>query len=250
MKKEKRLLTRSSLRDVVIFCTLISSLFYPFHTTSVVVGFSLLLAGCVLHILAKGVLIRNVVLCNQGIYAIIRHPYYLANYLIDCSFCVLSGSPYLIMIYPFAFFWSYGPTLRSEEAVLASMHGSSFLIDSFEIPQVFPDRSSLKGWQRMLEGFSKKRITFKECARIARFCSVGFIIGFVHQVKTGPLTALNPLFHPTWNDYDEFLFMVMASASLAVSLAFLAMAHDRSAARCQCNRPRAEEARADLSIGT
>ena len=91
-----------------------------------VIGFCLLAIGCFLHIVAKGVLIRNVVLCNRGIYAVVRHPYYLANYLIDSSLCVLSGNLYLVAAYPFLFFWSYGPTLRKEESFLASKYGDAF----------------------------------------------------------------------------------------------------------------------------
>ena len=66
-------------------------------------------------------MIRNRVLCTQGAYAVVRHPYYLANYLIDIGFCLASGNVYLVLAYPFLFFWAYGPTLRSEESLLASL---------------------------------------------------------------------------------------------------------------------------------
>ena len=92
MKIEKHLLTRSNLRDLIILCCLVSSTIYSNSVATMVFGFFLLAIGCFLHIVAKGILIRNVVLCNRGIYAVVRHPYYLANYLIDCSFCVLSGN--------------------------------------------------------------------------------------------------------------------------------------------------------------
>jgi protein-S-isoprenylcysteine O-methyltransferase Ste14 len=53
----------------------------------------------------------------------VRHPYYLANYLIDTAFCLLSGNSYLLLAYPFLFFWSYGPTFRKEETALKGRHG-------------------------------------------------------------------------------------------------------------------------------
>ena len=53
----------------------------------------------------------------------VRHPYYLSNFAIDYSFCVLSGNPYLLLIYPFLFFWSYQPTMSEEEHFLHSIHG-------------------------------------------------------------------------------------------------------------------------------
>ncbi len=223
MKTEKNLLTRSNVRDIVILCSFASSAFYHNSTTTMTIGFCLLALGCFLHIVAKGILVRNVMLCNRGIYGVVRHPYYLANYLIDSGFCVLSGNPYLVAAYPFLFFWAYGPTLRKEEKFLASKYGDSFQDDSFNIPQLFPDKSSLKGWRGFFEGFSIKRITLKECARITRFCSLAFAIVLVHAVNIKPLRELGYLFHPTRNDYDEFSFMLLAAIFFFVSLIFVVM---------------------------
>lgn len=223
MKDKKNLLTRSNLRDIVIICSFVSSAIFNLSVAAEAVGFCLLAIGCFLHIVAKGVLIRNVVLCDRGIYAIVRHPYYLANYLIDSSFCVLSGNPYLIAAYPLLFFWAYGPTIRNEEKFLASKYRDSFQDDSFNIPQVFPDRASLKGWRGLFQGFSFSRVTLKERARVARFCSAGFAIMLVQAVN---LRQLRPLFYPTRTDYDEFSFMVLAAVFLLVSIVFVLM--DRS----------------------
>jgi hypothetical protein len=221
VKTEKHLLTRSNLRDLIILCCLASSAIYGNSVTTMVFGFFLLAIGCFLHIAAKGILVRNVVLCNRGVYAVVRHPYYLANYLIDCSFCVLSGNPYLFMAYPFLFFWSYGPTLRKEEQFLASKYGDAFVNDSFNIPQVFPDKASLKGWRGFFEGFSIRRISLKECSRITRFCSLGFAIMLIHGLKIGNLRELSYLFQPTRNDYNEFSFMLLAAAFFFLSLIFM-----------------------------
>ena len=150
----------------------------------------------------------------------IRHPYYLANYLIDSSFCVLSGNPYLVVAYPFLFFWSYGPTLRKEEKFLASKYGDEFLNDCFNIPQLFPDKSSLERCRALFEGFSLKRITLKEYARIARFCSSGFAIMLIHAAN---LHELRYLLHPTRNAYDGFSFMLLAATFFFLSLIFMLM---------------------------
>ena len=222
MKTKKNLLTRSNVRDVVLLCSLASSVICGHSIITTAIGFCLLAIGCFLHIVAKGVLIRNVVLCDSGIYGLVRHPYYLANYLIDSGFCVLSGNLYLAAAYPFLFFWSYGPTLRQEERFLASKYGSTFQEDSFNIPQVFPDRASLKSWGRLLEGFSVKRITLNEYARITRFCSAGFAIMFVHAVD---LRRLSSLFNPTRDDYDAFSFMLLAAAFFLLSLVFMLIRH-------------------------
>ncbi len=218
MKTKRNLLTRSNVRDVVILCCLASSAIFSYTFVTMAVGFGLLAFGCFLHIIAKGVLIRNIVLCDKGIYSIIRHPYYLANYIIDTSFTVLSGNLYLVAAYPFLFFWSYGPTLRNEEKFLFSKYGDSFQDDTFNIPQVFPDRASLNAWRGLFAGFSTRRISLKECSRISRFCSSAFAIMLVHAID---LHQLNYLFHPTRANYDEFLFMVLTAGFLLVSLFFM-----------------------------
>jgi hypothetical protein len=226
-KSERTMLTRSKLRDVVLLCCFASALMYGVNNLSIIIGFTLLTAGCFLHMAAKGILIRNVVLSNRGVYGIIRHPYYLANYLIDTSFCILSGNPYLLLAYPFLFFWAYGPTLRNEEKLLNEKHGDSFLNDSFTIPQVFPDRVSLGGLKKLFEGFSLKRITAKECSRVARFSSMGFAITLIHELKPEGLSGLKHLLVPTRHDYDEFVFMVIATALLFFSLIFIKAAGRR-----------------------
>lgn len=227
VKSEKHILTRSKLRDVVLLCCFASALIYGVSNTGIILGFTMLVSGCFLHMVAKGILIRNVVLSNRGVYGIIRHPYYLANYLIDTSFCILSDNPYLLLVYPFLFFWAYGPTLRNEEKLLNEKHGDLFLNDSFTIPQVFPDRVSLGGLKKLFEGFSLKRITAKECSRVARFSSMGFAITLIHELKPEGLSGLKHLLVPTKHDYDEFVFMVAATTLLLFSLIFIKAAGRR-----------------------
>ena len=211
----------------MLLCCFASALFCGLSNTNILVGFSLLAIGCFLHIVAKGILIRNVVLCNEGIYGIVRHPYYLANYVIDTSFCVLSANLYLLLLYPFFFFWAYGPTLRKEEKYLATQHGDAFMNDSFEIPQVFPDIGSRNGWRRIFEGFSVRRITVKEYSRIARFLSMSFAILLIHELKRGGLEGLRHLLLPAKHDYNEFVFLLLTGILLGISAVLSHIAHGK-----------------------
>jgi hypothetical protein len=221
VRPERNFLTRSKLRDVILLLCFASSLIFGVGNLGTIVGLTMLVAGCFLHLVAKGILIRNVVLTNRGVYGVVRHPYYLANYLIDTSFCVLSGNPYLLLIYPFLFFWAYGPTLRNEEKLLSERYGNAFLDDSSAVPQVFPDSGSLGGLRKLFEGFSLKRITAKECSRVARFSAVGFVITLIHELKPEGLSGLKHLLIPTRHDYDEFVFMVAVAILLLLSLVFI-----------------------------
>ena len=226
----KSFLTRSRLRDVVLFLCCASALLRPIGTGGLAVGFALLAIGCALHLVSKGILVRNTVLCENGIYGFVRHPYYLSNYVIDSAFCVLSGNAYLLLIYPFLFFWAYGPTMRKEEALLGSLHEAAFARHSTEVPQVFPERASFRHWKSAFEGFSLTRITWKESGRIARFLSLGFFLLLIHELRADGLAGLREIIRPTRLDYDETLYAALVALLYGASIVLLSRAkkvHDR-----------------------
>jgi hypothetical protein len=210
-------LSRSNLRDIVLLCSAFSSLIFSPSTPELVFGLALLAAGCLLHVIAKGQLIRNMVLCRTGVYGMVRHPYYLANYVIDSAICLLSGSIYLVALYPFFFFWAYGPTFEKEEAYLASRHGEVFHEHATRTPQVFPHGGVIPGWKGILENFSMKRVSFKEWARVARFWACGFFIVSIHELRA---EGLDGLFGG--HDADAFLLFGLVVALSVASFLLLA----------------------------
>jgi protein-S-isoprenylcysteine O-methyltransferase Ste14 len=227
----KAILTRSIVRDLVLILCCLSALFCRITLLEITIGTILLALGCLLHVVTKGILVRNVVLSDKGIYRFVRHPYYLSNYLIDTAFCMLSGNQYLLLIYPFLFFWAYGPTLRKEEIYLLSQHGEAFSRHTTEVPQLFPDRASLTHWRSLFEGFSTGRITWKECGRVARFVSLSLIIILIHEIRIHSLTGLlGDIVRPTRFNYDESLIAISAILLYAVSLLFLNWSKRRSSA--------------------
>ncbi len=185
-----RWLHRGRLRDLVVALCLVSALVCPRDTAMLVVALVLFTAGCLLHVLVKGQLIRNVTLCTEGAYSIVRHPYYLANYLVDISFCLLSGNVYLVLLYPFLFYWAYGPTFAEEEALLASMHPADFEAYRASVPQVFPTSNLLSGLRSLGQGFSWLRISAKEVKRVFRF---GFLAALLILAQEVGLSGLQDL---------------------------------------------------------
>lgn len=222
IRTKKSLFNRSNLRDIVLLCSFVSTAFFRITETEMIIGFFLLAIGCFLHVLAKGILIRNVVLCNRGIYGLVRHPYYLSNYLVDSSFCLLCGNPFLLLAYPFLFFWSYGPTMRKEEALLAAEHGDQFAKYG-EIAQIFPNRGSFARLGTIFDGFSVRRITWKERARVARFCSVGIFITLIHGLTVNGLSKLH-LVNLLHYDPKDALFALVAIVCYIASFVFIRMA--------------------------
>jgi hypothetical protein len=190
-RKKYPIINRSNLRDIIIVICIFSSVLYDLDKVRLIISFFLLTFGCFFHYVTKGVLIRNVVLCKEGTYNVVRHPYYMANYLIDSSFCLLSGNIYLFLIYPFLFYWSYGPTIRREESKLAELHGEDFLKYSLNVPQLFPDAYSIRNMREVIKGFSRQRITRNEISRFMRFWATALFMVFIHKIKGEFLTELN-----------------------------------------------------------
>ena len=112
-----------------------------------------------------------------------RHPYYLANFMIDSSLCLLSGNVYLLLLYPFLFFWAYGPTLREEETRLATLHGDAFEAYRGTVPRVFPDTGSLTRLGGVFWHFSCRRVSSGEIKRVLRFGFLGTLIALVQDVR-------------------------------------------------------------------
>lgn len=210
MARSRRFLTRRRTRDIILLCCFVSAFAFRTGRVDITIGFVLLSAGVLFHVIAKGALIRNTVLCNKGIYGIVRHPYYLANYLIDSGFCVLSGNLYLLLAYPFLFFWCYGPTLRKEEKFLADGFGQAYHRDAFALPQVFPDSATRYAWGSLFEGFSLRRVSLKEYSRITKFYSLAFVVALIHNLKLGWVEKMRSLYQPSLKDYDECLFLAGA----------------------------------------
>ena len=215
LKTDEGFLTRSGLRDAVILLSAFSAVFCTVTKAETGVAFFLLLLGSFVHFLSKGVLIRNEVLCTEGIYRIIRHPYYLANFLIDSSFCVLSGNHYLVLLYPFLFFWSYGPTLRKEEGTLTEKHGDPSVAYLLGTPPVFPDRRSIRQVGRLFAGFALTRISGKEVARNTRFYAMALLILAFHRVG-GKIRNLDIL-----SDRDTLLLLAAALFLYGLSFTIL-----------------------------
>ena len=180
--EKSKWLHRGRLRDVVVVLCVASPFLFPVSTATFCVGLALLAVGCALHVLVKGQLVRNVILCTEGTYAIVRHPYYLANYLIDISFCLLSGNIYLVLSYPLLFFWAYGSTLREEESLLASLHGGDFEAYQARVPQVFPNATVFARLRTLGKGFSWRRVSWGEIKRLFRFGFVATLLTLLQQV--------------------------------------------------------------------
>lgn len=215
---KSRWLHRGRLRDAVVILCVVSACFFPIGTTLLWVSLAVFGAGCALHVLVKGELIRNVTLCTEGAYAVVRHPYYLANYLIDISFCLLSGNVYLMLLYPFLFHWAYGPTFAEEESLLASLHGADFEAYRARVPQVFPNAMIFSSLRSLLRGFSWRRVTADEVKRVFRFGYLASLLVLVRAFATEGLPELRAGLNPLHGKRAFLLGICLALLAVSASI--------------------------------
>lgn len=219
---------RGNARDIVILLALVSAPFFALDWTRVSVALWLVVVGCALHFLVKGVLIRNRVLCRHGIYSIARHPYYLSNFIIDSAYCLLSGNIYLLFLCPFLFFWAYGPSLRKEEEFLLSVYGQEYADFSAGTAQLFPSSESVRLWRQVGDGFSFGRVTTYEMKRISRVLAVASLLAGLQTAGAQGLMAI--VRDHAWPARPVAVFGACALLFLAVALLMPGRGHGLTAA--------------------
>src|SRR5258708_54701 len=120
-------LNRGGLRFYLVLLALLAGTLFANSTTprSILAGMPLLLLGVSLHTWAKGCLRQNRFVATIGPYRFVRHPFYLANALIDTGLVTMSGLLAHSACWPLAIvlpvWWLaiYIPVIRGEERYLA-----------------------------------------------------------------------------------------------------------------------------------
>jgi len=196
---------RGLLRDITLVIALI--LFVP-DPRWMAIGAGVFVVGLALHIWSKGCLQRNWAVTTNGPYRFVRHPFYLASFLVDEGICIGSGNPWLCGLYVIAFAAVYWPTIRSEEAYLKGAFGDDYEKYAREVSALAPYR--LHALLR-LGSFSWHNIVReREMSRALRLLAIPAYFGVVAAV-----------FHaPQW---DSVRNMTLFSVSVATALALNAV---------------------------
>ena len=118
-----RLVHRGMLRDLLVIASLI---FARMNGTLLAIGLVVFALGAALHFWSKACLMRNFMVTRHGPYRMVRHPFYLANFVIDVGICLMAGNVYLLIAYMPLFLLSYIPTIRQEERDLTATHGDVY----------------------------------------------------------------------------------------------------------------------------
>jgi len=170
---------RGRIRNVFFWIALI---FSSPNTKSMLAGFSVFAFGVLLHVIAKGHLVRNTQLCTNGPYGWVRHPFYLANLFVDSGLWLIAGVPLLAAVYVLLFPLAYLPRLFAEEEALSARFGDQFLNYRRGTPALIPHRfPNIFRWSFDIS-YENLRLE-NELSRLARLLSYPFLIAAVLQVK-------------------------------------------------------------------
>jgi hypothetical protein len=128
-------LNRGGLRFFLVLVALIRGVSTP---TTILAGVPLILLGAAVHFWAKGCLRQNRVVAMIGPYRFVRHPFYLANALIDAGIAVMSGWWVIQVVLPLWWLAIYIPVIRGEEAYLLKTFGSVYGEYKKRVPALVP----------------------------------------------------------------------------------------------------------------
>jgi protein-S-isoprenylcysteine O-methyltransferase Ste14 len=138
-------LNRGGLRFYVVAVALAAGTLWFRATTprSILSGLPLLLAGVYLHTWAKGCLRQNREVATIGPYRFVRHPFYLANFLIDFALAVMSGWLPLVIALPVWWLAIYITVIRGEERFLSEKFPDEYPGYRRRVPCLVPWRRPL-----------------------------------------------------------------------------------------------------------
>ena len=146
---DRKILGRDKLHDL----SLIAAIATANHAsrTSLLTGLAVFGVAQALQVWSKAVLRRDRELNTRGPYAVCRHPFYLANALMDIGLLIMSGYFWLLLVYPALFRLAYGPTIRREEGVLRSIFGGAYDVYARTTPRTLPlSPRMLRDWRAPL----------------------------------------------------------------------------------------------------
>jgi hypothetical protein len=110
------------------------------NTLAFALGTPLVLLGALLHLWSQGCLSPPNELATGGPYRFIRHPFYLANALLDIGICIIAHNWLIYAVYPALFVVTCAWTIIRDEKYMAQRHGEAWQIYRKRVPMIIPSR--------------------------------------------------------------------------------------------------------------
>lgn len=187
-----RLISRSRIHNLALVAALLTA--FRMTPLSLACGLAVFGLGFLLQLWSKAVLRRDKELGTRGPYALCRHPFYLANGLMDLGLCAMAGFWPVIVLYPVLFLLAYIPTARHEESVLASLFPDSQAAYLQNTPRFFPTTGRIfREWRSPLS--RTVLLNERQLSRSLRHASFPLLVILAAQAWKSPLAWQSLLSH-------------------------------------------------------
>ena len=173
----------------------------PVYVVCTVISILLVIAGLALRAYTvcttpKGTSGRNTAqqvadhLNTKGIYSVVRHPLYLANYLIWAGLLVYTMNAFAFIIVSLVYWIYYERIMMTEEAFLRSKYGDEFERWAAKVPAFIPKWSHYEGG---MLAFSWKTFIRREYATIMSaifsYLVIDYLLFYIIDIRQCPETA-------------------------------------------------------------
>ena len=171
-------------RAAILGCFVVGGAPWP----HLAVPLALIGLGAILHLASKGYLVRRSRVTREGPYRWVRHPFYLANLLLENGLLLFAGAWYLVPVYMAIAHFAYNAAMDEEEADLASVHGDAWRDYAARVPRLVPWRGPAPRGDG--SGFSIRNLLYeREVPRLMRLVSLplGLTWWAAFRAQSGPL---------------------------------------------------------------
>lgn len=152
---------------------------------------------------------RRARVTREGPYRWVRHPFYLANLLLENGLLLFAGAWFLVPIYMVIAHFAYNAAMDEEETDLAAVHGEEWRAYASDVPRILPWRGAAPRGDG--PGFSVLNLVYeKEMPRLLRLLSLplGLAWWAAFRAQEGPLlVGLPDNLLPPPSDRSAMLFV-------------------------------------------
>lgn len=140
-------------------------------------GLALVLLGLVVRVMARGWKVENSGgrLVTSGLYAYIRHPLYVASFLIGLGLCLILGDPVVLPGYVVLYLAMHAWVIQGEERWMAGHWGDEYRRYAARVPRFFPRPGKREHAERIVPRQMTQAVA-READAICAWLTLAFIL--------------------------------------------------------------------------
>lgn len=142
-----------------------------------ILGLGLVALGLAVRVMARGWKVENSAgrLVTSGLYAYIRHPLYVASFLIGLGLCLILGDPVVLIGYLVLYLLMHAWVIHGEERWMAGHWGDNYREYAARVPRFLPRPGGRTRAERIVPRHLTRAIA-READAICAWLSVAFLL--------------------------------------------------------------------------